>query len=64
MSESTRESWEEELNKCPDCGADVKISESIESLGDGVAFGSIECEDNCGFSAMETWEHNETVKRD
>lgn len=55
------ETYDQELTGCPDCGEFVRISEDIESNGQGVAFGRIECPE-CGFAARETWVHDLTER--
>lgn len=58
MSERT---FEEELLHCPDCGEAVAITDEIESNGQGIAFGYIEC-GSCSFEAREEWVHDRTVE--
>lgn len=58
-----RETYDNELLYCPDCESDVEIVESLESNGEGVAFGYIECVD-CDFRAREEYVHAETVRMD
>jgi len=53
-----------ELLHCPDCGADIGITEHKQSTtgGEGIAFSYIECVEECGFEAREEWIINETVR--
>lgn len=56
-----KERYDDELLFCPDCGGDIELDEQVESNGEGVAFGYIECED-CDFRAREEYVHAETVR--
>lgn len=53
--------FDSELTDCPVCGDYLRLTEPIESTGEGVAHGYLVC-DGCDFQAREEWVHDETVE--
>lgn len=62
MSASDRETYEEELTRCPQCEGTIELVEKLESNGEGVAFAHITCPE-CAFSAREEWVHDRTIRK-
>lgn len=63
VTADTTTSYHEELSTCPECDGLLRLVDGIESTGEGVAFGYVEC-NNCGFRAREEWVHDQTVRTD